>query len=104
MIVDLAAESGGNCELTEPGEIVEKHGVTIVGIAEPAATVPRPREPDVLEERLNMVKLLRRRRTARSTTDFKDEILAGCVITHDGTHRATKRRREAPRRASPLAA
>src|SRR5437868_10497859 len=31
VIVDLAAETGGNCELTEPGEIVERHGVTIAG-------------------------------------------------------------------------
>ena len=31
VIVDLAAETGGNCELTEPGEVVERDGVTIVG-------------------------------------------------------------------------
>ena len=31
MIVDLAAEAGGNCALTEPGQIVERHGVTIIG-------------------------------------------------------------------------
>jgi H+-translocating NAD(P) transhydrogenase subunit alpha len=31
VIVDLAAERGGNCELTEPGKVVQKHGVTIVG-------------------------------------------------------------------------
>ena len=36
VIVDLAAETGGNCELTEPGEIVERDGVTIVGLTEPA--------------------------------------------------------------------
>ena len=31
VIVDLAAETGGNCELTEPGKVVVKHGVTIIG-------------------------------------------------------------------------
>src|SRR4029077_14953262 len=31
VIVDLAAEQGGNCELTEPGQVVVKHGVTIIG-------------------------------------------------------------------------
>src|SRR5689334_23849863 len=31
VIVDLAAETGGNCELTEPGEVVERHGVTLIG-------------------------------------------------------------------------
>jgi NAD(P) transhydrogenase subunit alpha len=32
VIVDLAAERGGNCEITSPGEVVERHGVTIVGL------------------------------------------------------------------------
>ena len=32
VIVDLAAETGGNCELTRPGEEVVEHGVTIVGL------------------------------------------------------------------------
>ncbi len=41
VIVDLAAERGGNCELTRPGElIVVKHGVTIVGWLNLASTVP----------------------------------------------------------------
>ena len=31
VIVDLAAENGGNCALTEPGQVVEKHGVHILG-------------------------------------------------------------------------
>jgi H+-translocating NAD(P) transhydrogenase subunit alpha len=40
VIVDLAAERGGNCELTRPGEKVEAHGVTIVGYINLASTVP----------------------------------------------------------------
>ena len=32
VIVDLAADTGGNCELTEPGEVVERDGVTLVGL------------------------------------------------------------------------
>jgi NAD/NADP transhydrogenase alpha subunit len=40
VIVDLAAERGGNCELTEPGEIVVAHGVTILGSLNLASTVP----------------------------------------------------------------
>ena len=34
VIVDMAAERGGNCELTEPGQVVVKHGVTIVGYSD----------------------------------------------------------------------
>jgi NAD(P) transhydrogenase subunit alpha len=40
VIVDLAAESGGNCELTRPGETVEAHGVTIMGPVNLPSTVP----------------------------------------------------------------
>jgi len=40
VIVDLAAERGGNCELTRPGEIVVEHGVTILGYINLASTVP----------------------------------------------------------------
>jgi NAD(P) transhydrogenase subunit alpha len=40
VIVDLAAERGGNCELTRPGEIVVEHGVTIIGTPNLASAVP----------------------------------------------------------------
>ena len=40
VIVDLAAERGGNCELTQPGEIVVEHDVTIIGCINLASTVP----------------------------------------------------------------
>ena len=40
VIVDLAAETGGNCELTVPGEIVEREGVTIVGLVNLPSTMP----------------------------------------------------------------
>ena len=40
MIVDLAGEAGGNCELTEPGEVAVKHDVTIVSPLNLPATMP----------------------------------------------------------------
>ena len=40
VVVDLASSTGGNCELTEDGKIVVKHGVTIIGNSELAADVP----------------------------------------------------------------
>ena len=40
VVVDLAAERGGNCELTKPDEVVRHHGVTILGPSNPAALVP----------------------------------------------------------------
>ena len=40
VIVDLAADTGGNCELTEPGEVVERDGVTLVGLTNLPSTMP----------------------------------------------------------------
>jgi NAD(P) transhydrogenase subunit alpha len=40
VIVDLAAEQGGNCELTEPGKVVKKHGVTIIGYTDLPSRMP----------------------------------------------------------------
>ena len=52
VIVDLAAEAGGNCELTEPGEEVERGGVTIVGFTDLASRMPVPREPALRAQRV----------------------------------------------------
>ena len=45
VIVDMAAEQGGNCELTEPGQAVVKHGVTIVGYTDLVSRPPNSRPP-----------------------------------------------------------
>ena len=41
VIIDMAAEQGGNCELTVPGEAVVRHGVTIVGYTDLASRLAR---------------------------------------------------------------
>src|SRR5207248_7784499 len=41
VIVDLASEQGGNCELTEPGQVVVKHGVTIIGYTDLASRLAK---------------------------------------------------------------
>ena len=90
VIVDLAVESGGNCELSELGKIVEKHGVTIIGIANLPATVPVHASELYSKNVLNMVKLFVDKQGALAT-DFKDEVLAGSLLTHRGAicHEAT---------------
>ena len=57
MIVDLAVETGGNCELTVPGEVVERHGVTIVGVRNLPATVPLHASELYAKNVLTLVKL-----------------------------------------------
>ena len=69
VIVDLAAETGGNCELTEPGQTVVKEGVTIAGPLNLAADDARPRVEPVRPQRAVAARADgRRRASSRSTS------------------------------------
>jgi H+-translocating NAD(P) transhydrogenase subunit alpha len=82
VIVDLAAEQHGNCELTRPGETVVEHGVTIIGQTD--ATSRLCAHASQMYSR-NMEKLLFHvSRDGVWKLDFADEIVAGSVITHEG--------------------
>jgi NAD(P) transhydrogenase subunit alpha len=82
VIVDLAAEQQGNCELTKPGETVVEHGVTLVGQTD--LTSRMCAHASQMYSR-NMEKLLYYlTKDGAWKLDFKDEIVAGSVITHAG--------------------
>ena len=87
VIVDLAGEAGGNCELTEPGEVVVKHDVTIVSPLNLPATMPEHASAALRAQRPGAARADRSARTAtRRRSDFDDEIVAGaCVIARDAT-------------------
>ncbi|HXV75032.1 MAG TPA: Re/Si-specific NAD(P)(+) transhydrogenase subunit alpha [Candidatus Polarisedimenticolaceae bacterium] len=82
VIVDLAAERGGNCELTRAGEIVETHGVTIIGPVNLPATVPYHASQmfakNITTFLLNMVK------DGRLQIDKDDEIVRESLVVRDG--------------------
>jgi NAD(P) transhydrogenase subunit alpha len=79
VIVDLAAEAGGNCELTEPGEEVVREGVTIVGLTNLAATMPY--HASQLYAR-NVTALLQHLAPdGELALDFDDEITGGTCVT-----------------------
>ena len=82
VIVDLAAEAGGNCELTAPGETVVRESVTIVGDRNPAAAMPY--DASRLYAR-NVTELLGvsldEGRLALATDD---DVIAGCLVCHGG--------------------
>lgn len=90
VIVDLAVESGGNCELSKLGEVVVHNGVKIVGVPNLPATVPFHASELYAKNILNLVKLFVQK-DGTLNKDFKDEVLAGCLLTHAGevTHKAT---------------
>ena len=82
VIVDLAAETGGNCELTEPGEVVERHGVKLIGTLNLPSGMPLhasqmyARNIQAVLEHLVV--------EGAVTLDFEDEITADAVVTHEG--------------------
>lgn len=82
VIVDLAAEQGGNCALTEPGKTVVRHGVTIVGALNLPATIPMDASLMYSKNVLNLFKLLYPKPDA--VPDFNDEVVKGACITRNG--------------------
>jgi NAD(P) transhydrogenase subunit alpha len=82
VIVDLAAEMGGNCELTEPGQVVQKQGVTIIGLLNLPATMPTHASQMYAR---NIEKLLGHLATKDGfKLDREDVITKGCLVTHGG--------------------
>ena len=83
VIVDMAVESGGNCEVSEKGSIVEREGVIVVGLGNLPASVPRHASELYAKNILTLSKLLVGEGGALSM-DFSDEILDGARLTHEG--------------------
>jgi len=82
VIVDLAAERGGNCELSKPDERVVEHGVTILAPAEPTCGVPYHASQmfarNISKFLLNLVK------DGKLALNRDDEIVAKTLVTHEG--------------------
>ncbi|HEX5423614.1 MAG TPA: Re/Si-specific NAD(P)(+) transhydrogenase subunit alpha [Candidatus Acidoferrales bacterium] len=82
VIVDLAAERGGNCELTKPGESILAHGVTIIGWFNLAGTVPH--DASQMYAR-NMVTFLTHLvKDGKARVDADDEIIRSTLVTRGG--------------------
>jgi len=82
VLVDLAAEQGGNCELTKPAADIVCHGVTIIGRLNLAAEVAE--DASRMYSR-NLEKFLAHLlRDGIVRLDFRDDITRRCVVTHDG--------------------
>ncbi len=86
LILDLAAESGGNCELTRPGERFDHHGVTIYGPLNVPSRLPVHASMMYAKNLQNFLGLLHGADGAL-TLNWDDEILAESAVTHDGAIR-----------------
>lgn len=83
IIVDLAAERGGNCDLTESGKTVTQHGVTIIGPENVPSSVAFHASQMYGKNMENLLTLLLDD-NGDLQLDFEDEIVANTVISHDG--------------------
>jgi NAD(P) transhydrogenase subunit alpha len=90
VIVDLAAEQGGNCELTEPGREVVKHGVLVSGLTNLPGTVPFHASQMYARTVTNY--LLHLCKDGKVQLDLADELTRGPLVTHGGevVHEAVK--------------
>ena len=82
VIVDLAAETGGNCELTEPGETVVKEDVIIAGPVNLAASMPDHASSLYARNVQSLLGLMAKE--GELSLDFDDEVIAGACITRGG--------------------
>jgi len=89
-LVDLAAESGGNCELTKPGENVVVGGVTVAGPLNLPGQIPLSASQMYAKNLESFLTLLISKEKGL-TTDYSDEILAASLLCKDGvvTHKPT---------------
>jgi H+-translocating NAD(P) transhydrogenase subunit alpha len=92
VIVDLAADTGGNCELTQPGETVVREDVTIVGPTNLPSTMADHASALYARNVQALLELLVFEGDLK--LDFEDEIVKGACITHDGeiVHEAARER------------
>ena len=84
VIVDMAAETGGNVEGSVPNEVVEWSGVTIIGKGNLAGEVARDASQMYSSNLFNLVEDNWHEEQKLFAVDFEDDILVGCVITHGG--------------------
>lgn len=82
VIVDLAAEKGGNCELTKPDEDVVVEGVTIIGHTNLPSEVPAHASQMYAKNLITFLQHLVKEGAIQ--LDFGDEITAGTIVTHQG--------------------
>ena len=84
VIVDMAAEQGGNCELTEPGKAVIKHGVTIVGYTDLASRMARQSSTLYGTNLFRLTEELCKTKDGVINVNMEDDAIRGLTVIKDG--------------------
>ena len=84
VIVDLAAQTGGNCALTEQDKVVVRHGVNIIGYSDLPSRLPTQSSQLYGTNLLNLIKLLCPEKDGTINIDFDDEVIRGLTVIREG--------------------
>jgi H+-translocating NAD(P) transhydrogenase subunit alpha len=84
VIVDMAAEQGGNCELTEPGKAVVKHGVTIVGYTDLASRLAKQSSTLYATNLFRLTEELCKTKDGIANVNMEDDAIRGLTVIKDG--------------------
>ena len=84
VIVDMAAEQGGNCELTVPGEAVVRHGVTIVGYTDLASRLAKQSSTLYATNLLRLTEDLCKAKDGTVDVNFEDDAIRGLTVIRNG--------------------
>jgi len=84
VIVDMAAEQGGNCELTEPGQAVVKHGVTIVGFTDLVSRLAMQSSTLYATNLFRLTEELCKTKDGVIDVNMEDDAIRGLTVTKDG--------------------
>ncbi len=85
VIVDLAAEQGGNCELCVPGEVVVRHGVTIIGYTDLPSRLDKQSSTLYANNLLRLLEELCKEKDGTITVNMDDEMIRGATVVKDGS-------------------
>ncbi|MFC1719930.1 Re/Si-specific NAD(P)(+) transhydrogenase subunit alpha [Pseudomonadota bacterium] len=84
VIVDLAAEQGGNCELTEPGKVANHHGVTIIGYTDLPSRMAAQSSQLYATNLRHLLTDLTPAKDGQIVVDMEDEVFRGATVCKDG--------------------
>ncbi|OFZ11883.1 MAG: NAD(P) transhydrogenase subunit alpha [Bdellovibrionales bacterium RBG_16_40_8] len=84
VIVDMAAEQGGNCELTEAGQVVVKHGVTLIGYTDLPSRLARQSSQLYANNLWRLLEELCPEKNGVINIDMNDEVIRGTVVVKNG--------------------
>ena len=85
VIVDMAAERGGNCELTEPGQVVVKHGVTIVGYTDLASRLAKQSSTLYSTNLFRLTEELCKTKDGVINVNMDDDAIRGLTVIKEGS-------------------